>query len=77
MRGCRMAKITYELDYYDDRALLDVYEQAMSLYCALVDIDQLRRTYLKYTDLSEEEYSLAEKIFDEINEIQITQGVRL
>lgn len=41
-----------------------------SLACMLFEIQSnVRRKYLKYNDLTDEEYSIAEKIFDDINEI--------
>ena len=43
--------------------------KSLDMALSIFEIDNLRRKYLKYEDLDEKEYNLAEKIFDEINEL--------
>ena len=53
--------------------LLKSLDMALSIF----EIGNLRRKYLKYEDLDEKEYLLAEKIFDEINELFTDNDVNI
>ena len=53
--------------------LLKSLDMALSIF----EIGNVRRKYLKYEDLDGKEYLLAERIFDEINELFLDNNVNI
>ena len=51
--------------------------KSLDMALSIFEIDNVRRKYLKYEDLDEKEYLLAEKIFSEINELFIDNNVNI
>ena len=51
--------------------------KSLDMASSIFEIGNLRRKYLKYENLSKKEYLLAEKIFNEINELFINNNVNI
>lgn len=51
--------------------------KSLDMALSIFEIGNLRRKYLKYEDLDGKEYLLAERIFDEINELFIDNNVNI
>ena len=66
----------YKFETEDDMEALRIVK-SLDMALSIFEIDNLRRKYLKYEDLDEKEYLLAEKIFDEINELFIGNNVNI
>lgn len=60
----------------DDMEALRIIK-SLDMALSIFEIDNVRRKYLKYEDLDEKEYLLAEKIFSEINELFIENNVNI
>jgi hypothetical protein len=60
----------------DDMEALRIVK-SLDMALSIFEIGNVRRKYLKYEDLDEKEYLLAEKIFDEINELFINNNVNI
>jgi hypothetical protein len=60
----------------DDMEALRIVK-SLDMALSIFEIDNVRRKYLKYEDLDEKEYALAEKIFSEINELFIDNNVNI
>ena len=60
----------------DDMEALRIVK-SLDMALSIFEIANVRRKYLKYEDLDEKEYLLAEKIFSEINELFIDNNVNI
>ena len=66
----------YKFETEDDMEALRIVK-SLDMALSIFEIANVRRKYLKYEDLDEKEYLLAEKIFSEINALFIDNNVNI
>ena len=66
----------YTFKTKDDMEALRI-AKSLDMALSIFEIGNLRRKYLKYEDLDGKEYLLAERIFDEINELFLDNNVNI
>ena len=70
-------KVTYEFEGYDDQDDLIIFQQAKACYFVLLEMDDYLRSKLKYTQLTDEEYAIYEKIRSKLTELKLDNNVRM